>query len=206
MLAGGQHWRRRGGDVTAGGGELNGPQQPWNGAEPFGSLLIPLDGKWLQQRWPELLRLPSVQDRLNYIRRQHVSLRTLPTYPRSIFSAAATSLMVAYRPSSNMRFQRNARASAFTMAGSAPILVVVGPLLPSGVTTVLRPRRCRMARGARTVMLVAALMPLSPSGRRVWHPGPEPDSITRPVEGGPRHGAIESRRSRVRPIAARRSV
>ncbi len=41
-----------------------------------------------------------------------------PRYPRSSFSATDSSLIDPYRPCSSIRFQRNARASAFTSAKS----------------------------------------------------------------------------------------
>jgi hypothetical protein len=83
---------------------------------------------------------------------------SVPRYPRSIFSAAAISLIDSYRPSSSSRWYRNARASAFASAGSARV-ATAGTRSCTGVTTVFRPGRRRMVSGTRTVMLVAVLMP-----------------------------------------------
>ncbi len=56
-----------------------------------------------------------------------VSRSIVPRYPRSIRSAAASSLTDAYRPSSSSRCHRNARASAFSSAGSARVRTTPTP-------------------------------------------------------------------------------
>ena len=70
-----------------------------------------------------------------------VNRRMLPTKPRSIFSATAISLIEAYRPPSSIRFHRNARAKAFTIAGSARVRIAAVSAGVLNVTTVLRPGR-----------------------------------------------------------------
>ncbi len=83
-------------------------------------LLGPSDGKRFhqsgQRRHPGL---PLVEDISTTSGASSVSWRSLPRYPRSNLSAVAISLIDACRPSSSICWYRNARANAFTSAGSA---------------------------------------------------------------------------------------
>ena len=76
----------------------------------------------------------------------NVSRSILPRNPRSIFSAPASSLMDANRPSSSSFCHRNARASAFSKVGLARVRTT-SATSPFGVTTVFRPGRLRIVSG-----------------------------------------------------------
>ena len=120
-----------------------------------------------------------------------VSRNILPRKPALDFSAAANSLIEAYRPSSSSFCHRCARASALSSVGSALVLTSAGRT-PSGVTTVFRHGRRRMVSGTRTVILAAAGVtppPAAPSApRRLGH---EPDLPARPPGA---HGVSDNAR------------
>ncbi len=123
-------------------------------------LLGPSDGKRFhqsgQRRHPGL---PLVEDISTTSGASSVSWRSLPRYPRSNLSAVAISLIDACRPSSSICWYRNARANAFTSAGSAHVVAAGARPVSCGVTIVVRPGRRRMVSGTRTLMVAIAVMP-----------------------------------------------
>jgi hypothetical protein len=116
------------------------------------ALLRPDRRKQLHQpRQPQRVRLPLIENCLDDVRRQQRGPQQRTEVTALIRSADAISLIEAYRPSSSSRRYRNARASAFTSAGSARVERAASPPSRTGVTTVVRPGRRRMVSGTRTV-------------------------------------------------------
>src|SRR5690348_9237426 len=99
------------------------------------------------------------------------------------------SLMDAYRPASSMRFQRYARASALTIAGSARLDTMhrSADAAPAGDTIVFRPGRCRIASGTWTVMLFRPVMLPDLVRRRRPSEARQRGRSDRPRAGGWRH-------------------